>query len=302
MPTVALSTSWMSGRFVRPADFFSAGARLGLHAFEITSLAGPAFYDEVRPGDLVINSLHDPAPGGLAPGEMSRSDIRLSARDEEKRALAVTAARRSVDVAARYGASAVVLHLGHSAADAALHHRLEHVIDQGGAVAGPEAVALRAQLASQRTRHHEEHMAALMRSLDELIPYAAARHIRLGVENRRHIPSMPDFDEMQFLLAHYTDDAIGYWHDVGHAETVARAGFTPHADWLRAFGQRLVGMHLHDVIGFVDHRAPGTGCIDWRGLGALLPAHGLRTIELDPAVTPSEVESGIAHLKAVRWI
>lgn len=300
MPNVALSTSW-ADRFARPRAFFAAGFQIGVSAFEITSLAGAAFYDEICPGDYDIRSLHDPAPGGMSPGQMKRRDILLTSLDAESRALAVAAAKNSVDVSARYGARAVVLHLGQTEADPAPQNRLEELATQGEGD-GAEARAIRARMASQRTRRHEQRMAALMRSLDELIPYAAARHIRLGVENRRHVPSVPDFDELQFLLAHYTDDTIGYWHDVGHAETVARAGFTPHADWLRAFGQRLVGMHLHDVIGFDDHRAPGTGCIDWQGLGALLPANGLRTVELDPSVTPAEAQAGIAHLAAAGWI
>jgi len=301
MPNVALSTSWMSGRFAHPRDFFAAGAQLGVTAFELTSVAGAAFYDTFHPGDVDIQSLHDPAPGGMGPGEMKHAGLLLTAPDEERRSLAVSASKRSVDIAARYGAKAVVVHLGETEAELALHKRIEELAAQGQG-ASAAAAALRARLAGQRTVHDKERMAALMRSLDELIPYAAARHIRLGVENRRHIQSVPDFAEMQLLLAHYTDSAIGYWHDVGHAETVARAGFTPHADWLRTFGNRLIGMHLHDVIGFTDHRAPGAGCIDWQGLGALLPANGLRTAELNGAVTPAEAAAGIAHLQAVRWI
>ncbi len=301
MPRIALSTSWMNGRFVHPRDFVAAATQLGVAAFEITSTIGPAFYEQFQPGHLDIRSLHDPAPGQMGPGEMKNRDLLLTSLDDEKRSLAVATARRSIDIAARYGARAVVLHLGQTEADPALHDRLERLTEAGQG-ASPEADALRSLLSTQRAVHHRERMAALMRSLDLLIPYAAARGIRLGIENRRHVPSVPDFAEMHMLLTHYTDSTIGYWHDVGHAETVARAGFTPHANWLRSFGDRLIGMHLHDVVGFTDHRAPGAGCIDWEGLAAFLPANGLRTVELHHSIPSAAVTAGIAHLAAVGWI
>ncbi len=55
------------------------------------------------------------------------------------------------------------------------------------------------------------------------------------------------------------DESIGDWHDTGHAETPALLGLTPLVEWLQANGSRLIGLHLHDVIGMESHYAPGTG-------------------------------------------
>jgi sugar phosphate isomerase/epimerase len=301
VPDIALSTMWMQKRFERPCDFFTTAVEMGFRTFELTSVAGSSFNDDVHPGEFDIRSLHDPAPGGMEPGDMRKQDIVFTSLDEERRQQAVTVAKNSIDTAVRYGAKAIILHIGHSEADPALQDRLEMLCAAGG-IASPEAHDLMARLASGRMVRYEEHMDALMRSLDELVPYAAARDIRLGMENRRHIHEIPNFEEMARLLAHYPDSTIGYWHDVGHAETLANAGMTPHADWLRAYGSRVVGMHLHDVVGFTDHQAPGTGVIDWQGLASLVPSNGLRTAEIKGTISPEAVCVGVDQLLAQGWI
>jgi sugar phosphate isomerase/epimerase len=301
MAELALSTMWMRGRFQRPRHFFAAGVEMGFRAFELTSVAGPGFYEEIEPGEFTITSLHDPAPGDLGTGDLPKQDLVFTSLDEEKRKRAVGIAMRTVDVAARYGARAVILHIGRSEANPQWQGKLE-ALANAGCIASPEADAVRTRLVGERKDRYEQHLGALMRSLDGLVPYAAQRGVCLGIENRRHIHEIPNHEEVARLLAHYADPSFGYWHDVGHAETLAAVGLTPHADWLRAFGARLVGLHLHDVIGFTDHRAPGVGCVDWLGMAPLVPADGLRTAEISSEVAPADVCAGVQHLATVGWI
>lgn len=301
MAMVALSSMWMRGRFSDAREFFAAGRGMGFWSFEISSMQDGAFYDRIHPGDYTISSFHDPAPGVL--NGRVRGHLLLNAADEEERCLAVATTRRAIDVARRFAAQAVVLHLGASAADAGLQAELERLA-LAGEGASDAAQALRERLRLSRGDGLAE-MAALMRSLDELIPYAEKRDIRLGFENRRHIHEMPNFEEMQTLLAHYPQRTVGYWHDTGHAEAQARAGLTPHADWLRTFGDRLVGMHLHDLVissAFSDHEPPGGGVVDWQGLGKLAPQTGLRTLEVRSHTEPAAIASAIALLLALGWV
>jgi hypothetical protein len=78
----ALSSFWSSGRDWRLRDFFAAGAALGFDCFELSgTLRGhDTFYEEIRPGDFCLVSLHDPAPPlrgqtRLGSKELRRADI-----------------------------------------------------------------------------------------------------------------------------------------------------------------------------------------------------------------------------------
>ena len=307
MIDLALSSYWMRGRYERIGDFFRVGAELGLSAFEVSGLHIDTFYQDVRPGHFNIVSFHNPAPpqrGETVMGSQAarRADVVLTSLDGERRGQAVAAVKQCLDVASEFGARASVLHLGNTRAEPALEQQLKHVtLARRGA--GPEAESLRSRVLTERSLGRAERMDALRRSLDELIPYAASRGVRLGLENRP-ICQVPNFEDMGEILSWYADDAeaVGYWHDTGHAQVQEALGFTPQADWLRAYGQRLVGTHLHDEIEFGVHRAPGAGHVDWGRLASLLPPDALRVIEVDQTVTTQALRAGILCLGATGWL
>ncbi len=304
MPKLALSSFWARGRF-RPREFFQTGIELGFDGFEISGIRDDAFYDEIRPGDFKIVSLHDPAPcarGAAALGStgLRRADIVLTSLDEERRCQAVSIVTRSLDVAAEYGAQVVVLHLGLAGISSETAHRIKSLY-MSGEIASAQADDARAVFRSERAREHAERMQALGRSLEALIPVASERGVHLGLENRP-ICEVPNWDEMREILARYPEETVGYWHDTGHAETPALLGMMPQVEWLRAFRSRLMGLHLHDVIGLESHYAPGTGVVDWGGLARLVPADTLRVVEIEGSVSPEELRTGVEYLRATGWI
>jgi sugar phosphate isomerase/epimerase len=148
---------------------------------------------------------------------------------------------------------------------------------------------------------HRERMDALHRTLDELAKYASAYKIQLGLENRP-AHEITNFAEIGEILGWYPDDVIGYWHGTGYAQVQANLGFTPLADWLRAYASRIIGMHLHDARGVTNHHAPGSGNVAWCVLAPLAPSNVLRVLEVDHTVSPGAVRKGIAYLRKSRWI
>ena len=103
---------------------------------------------------------------------------------------------------------------------------------------------------------------------------------------------------------------MGYWHDTGHAEISAKLGFVKNQeDYLKEYGSRMIGIHLHDVVGFSDHRAPGTGEIDFSFLAKYLnssspeanqpPAEVIKAVEAHRCSTPEEVKMSVNYLKKV---
>lgn len=301
-PNLALSSFWMRGRWERVSDFIQAGVQAGLAAFEVSGLAGNAFYDEIHPGAFNIVSLHNPAPGAMRNKAMRLADIVLTSLDEERRRQAVAEALRSTDVAQRYGARVLVLHLGQTRADPELENHLKRLFAEGR-IASLEADAVRSRLVVERAHQRREWMAALRRSLDELIPYTVARGVRLGLENRPAV-EVPNWEDMGEILSWYSEDTVDYWHDTGHAQVQENLGITPHADWLRAYGHRLIGLHLHDAVGCEVHRAPGTGGVDWAGLAARVAWRGdniVRTVEVNHAVSEEALRAGVEHLRSTGW-
>jgi sugar phosphate isomerase/epimerase len=298
---ISLSTMWMKRRFERPRDFFLAGVEMGFTSFELTAVATPSFFDDIHPGEFTLTSIHDPLPCDIDSTGLRQCDIVFTSLDEERRQKAVEITKTTIDAAQRYGATAVILHVGQSDTDPSFEDALQQLL-LDGRIDSPEASAIRSRIMTERQYLHEERMAALMRSMDEVIPYASARSVCLGIETRRHIGEIPNFDEMLTLLSTYQDGAVGYWHDTGHAELQAVLGMTPHDEWLRSFGARVVGLHLHDCIGMEDHRAPGTGSVDWQGLVGLTATGGIRTAEIKSAVSGDDLCAGVEFLKQTGWI
>jgi sugar phosphate isomerase/epimerase len=142
-------------------------------------------------------------------------------------------------------------------------------------------------------------MRSVRRSLMELAEYAAQMGVRLGLENRFHYNEIPLPDELDDLLDLGGAEVLGYWHDVGHAQVLQHLGFGTHEEWLRRFAGpqgRVIGVHLHDVVGVTDHLAAGLGQVDWDMVARYLPAGALRTCEFQPFNSPQEVAAGLKLL------
>jgi sugar phosphate isomerase/epimerase len=73
-------------------------------------------------------------------------------------------------------------------------------------------------------------------------------------------------------------------------------GFYPQKAWLDRFSKRILGTHLHDVIGITDHYAPGLGEVDFKQLAGYLPVESFRTMEIQPHNTFEQVHTGLKIL------
>jgi len=102
----------------------------------------------------------------------------------------------------------------------------------------------------------------------------------LGLETRFHLHEIPNMDEMAELLNEVSESPVGYWHDVGHAEVQQQLGFSLHEEWLSRFKDRMVGIHLHDILGISDHHAPGKGDMNWEMVAKYLPPGIVKVCEI----------------------
>ncbi len=60
-----------------------------------------------------------------------------------------------------------------------------------------------------------------------------------------------------------------------------RLGFADRHAWFAANAGRTIGAHLHDVTGIGDHRAPGSGDVDWSYIAAGLGHLPRYTLEIN---------------------
>jgi sugar phosphate isomerase/epimerase len=300
---LSLSSCWRASSGMSGTELVDLFRSLGFEAMEVEYRLSPAQVREikscVRAGRIRVSSLHNYVP--KIEGEGSGSDggdrFLLSALDEEERRLAVDKTRRTLEWAARLGAPAVILHLGRVEGEVSQLPLLD--LFRAGMGESPEAERIRRALAENRARAAGPHMEQVIRSVCEIERLASDLGLRVGLENRYYYRQIPAPDELELLLSETDPRTVGYWHDVGHGQVMENLGLRRHSDHLEIAGDRLLGVHLHDLVGVDDHMAPGTGEFRFESLRAYWRP-GLATVmELHPRVTEGEVVRGREVLESL---
>ena len=291
---------WAKNRFSRMGEFVVKAQELGFTHIEANASLSPQMVDELIETSVPISSIHSPCPARLSSRGIPATNLALSSLDENERSEAIDFAKETIDLASRVGARAVVIHLGEVPIDLSLQDKLYWLCQQGQSFS-KEYSDIREQLVFERFSKASFHVDAAEESLEELGQYSQQRGIMLGLETRFYFHEIPSIDEMGRLLSGAEKGSVGYWHDVGHAEVQQRLGFAPHEEWLLRFKNRLIGVHLHDVLGISDHRVPGRGEVNWSMIAKYLPPGVIRVCEIGewnkeeylPGAIPFLQEKGI---------
>jgi sugar phosphate isomerase/epimerase len=291
----SLSTMWAKRNFASLKDFFIAARRLGFKKIELNHQITSAMLEVVDLKQNELSSIHEPCPADISVEILKQRDWMISSQDEECRRQGVLAVQRSIDLANDLGVSIIVVHAGNVHADLSLEKELRALFEAGKDETD-EYTSLKEKMIQNRASLAEARLEAVKKSLLDLLDYAARFSIRLGLENRYHWLDIPTLYEMERLLELGEPDQLGFVYDVGHAEVLARLGFFPHEEWLKRFASRILGVHLHDVIGVVDHYAPGLGEIDFNRVAAYIPKEAFRTCELHPSTTIEQVKDCLEFL------
>jgi len=270
---------WAKGRFSHMAEFVTKAKELGFTYIEANASITPRMLSELLETAVPIPSIHSPCPAVLSSRGIPASSLSLSSLDESVRMEAVIFTKQTVDLAASVRARAVVLHMGEVPIDLSLQDRLYKLHDRGYAQTKEYSQA-KDELIYQRISQVPPYLDAARKSLRELSQHSRQKGIMLGLETRFHFNEIPNMDEMAELLNEVSESLVGYWHDVGHAEVQQRLGFSLHEEWLSRFGDRMVGIHLHDILGISDHQAPGKGDMNWEMVANYLPPGIIKVCEI----------------------
>ncbi len=119
----------------------------------------------------------------------------------------------------------------------------------------------------------------------------------MGIENRIYIREIPSFEEIKIFLSNFHKKGVGYWHDTGHAYLLEKLGFAKHIDYLKTYNKHLLGIHLHDVKEFDDHKAPFTGEINFKKLIPYIKKDTIKVIEAHKPATAKEIISARKKLE-----
>lgn len=297
---LSLSTMWaQQERFASDmARFVEIARSAGYDAIEVSHATpeGP-FESLMKTPGVRLSSIHAPAPLVVDGSGRRNSSLNLASLDEDERRLAIAHTKRSVDLAAEAGARYVVVHLGSVGGEMFEEERRLRRLYDSGVRDGEEVAALRQRCIERRAMMAPAYLERAQWTLDELVTYASARGIVIGLENRLHYHEIPQVDEVSELLAPYPLDVAGYWHDIGHAEVQSRLGLVDCHAWLGQHRSRVIGAHLHDVDGLADHRAPGRGTVDWSYIADGLPAEAIRVFEIDQRQPEESLAAAVRYLE-----
>lgn len=275
--------------------------RAGFQDVELSFNLTREMVDEVaamsQKGRVRVRSLHNycPIPDGIPRHEALPDCLSIASVDEIEREQAVRFTQRTIDTARALNARAVVLHCGRVEGQDPTH-QMCRMLEQGLGNT-TEYTALRDEGVRERARLAPPYLNACLRSLEELEKYARNAGIYLGVETRFYYFEIPSLDETRQILDRFPGSYLRYWHDTGHAQAKEHLGFYGHREYLEACGRDMLGVHLHDVAGCRDHKAPLQGSFDFVGIRPYLHKETIKVIEVHYPATAEDVKKGRAYLE-----
>ena len=256
----------------------------------------PGILDAVDAGEIRISSLHNFCPLPMGVNYSAPNLYEFSAAKSRERELAHRYTLKTIEFAARLHAPAVVLHMG----SIEMRNYTDKLLGlmERKPPPGKKIERLSARLAQKREAKKEPFVERTHEMLRRLLPEAETRGIKLGVENRQALEELPLDSDFQFFFRDFPSPNVVYWHDTGHAQIKENLGFIHHAMHLESLRARLAGFHVHDVeFPGHDHRAPGTGTVDFAALKPLVKPEHIKVFEFSPNLNVEELKRGVAHVK-----
>jgi sugar phosphate isomerase/epimerase len=301
---IGLSTSWLTEREgITAQEIVGEMVDLGFRGVELEYRITERLYREMRPlilkEQLKVMSVHNflPLSDDISLSRASGDRFLLSSPEESERELAVRMTIRTIECAEDLGAAAVVLHLGKVDMEPE-NERLKNLFNHQRLDSSEGRRFLECKL-KERGEKRGPNLEGVLFSLDRLNREAQKRGILLGVENRYHFHEIPDFEEIGLILKRFSGGSIGYWHDIGHAHALEKLGFLEPGSLLRSYGPLTVGVHIHDAIGTDDHRAPGTGEVDFTSLTDGLRSTPIKVLEVHKKSDRLQLMRGKDMLKRI---
>ncbi len=298
---LGISTCWKSKEIRDGNTLIKEMLDLELDGLELEYRINSEMFNQMLPTLIEdrtkIFSIHNffPVPDVVPPDSGNGDVFLLSSENVDERTQAIKYTIKSIQSAVDLGSGAVVLHLGRTMIPTIKPKLIEFYNLK--MICSKPYVSFMKEAKKLRTEAKQKNFNCLLMSLEKVFREADKLGIKLGIENRYYFREFPDFDEIGFIFEKFEGAGIGYWHDTGHAKVNENFGIIGAAMYLEAYGDKLLGVHLHDVQGYTDHLAPGTGEINFDDITPYLKPDTLKIIEVHPQVTKNDLIKGIDFLK-----
>ncbi len=295
---LAISTSWNAFVYSDGRKLLFEIDKLGFKKIELSFNLSPEMVEQIFSLSVKlkidIDSLHNycPIPDGLSRMQALPDCYSLASSNNQERFLAIKYTKRTIETAERIGAKAVVLHCGRVGIDDFTRQLID--LYNQGFKDSESFIKLKEEMIRQRDLKSKDSLSRVLASLDELNTYAEKYKILLGIETRFYHSEIPDINEIGVILQKFRNSQIYYWHDTGHAQLMENLGFLKHKDFLDLYGDRLIGIHLHDIKGCQDHLPALGKNLDFRMFKPYLKADTIKVIE---AHQPASAQDLIKSLK-----
>ena len=283
---LSFSTCWNSGRHTDGGAMVDEILLLGFDTIEIShglkvSLL-PGIKRAFAEGRIKVSGVHNfcPSPVEVMIDAPDAYEFTSHRPHERERALALTL--KTIEFAAEFAASYVVLHLG-TVPMTKISKELTQMV-AAGLEHTPEYVRRKIKLIKVRESLSSFYCGRARTALGAIAEAAEKARVPVAVESRSSYEQVPSEREMLRILDDFPAPWVGYWHDFGHVQLKANLGLLDHHEWLSAAAPRLLGCHLHDVQWPQrDHRVPFQGSVDYDRLLPLIPHRAPLVWELSPS-------------------
>lgn len=266
------------------------------HGIRISLL--PGVLEAVEAGVIKISTVHNFCPLPMGVTHAAPNLFKFTSDDRRERENAWRYTFKTLETAARVGARLVVLHMG-AVEMKDYTDRLLELVEAGHRESSKyERLCMEAE--EKREARKDKPVQLAYEMLAQIAQEAANRGLMLGIENREAIEEIPFESDFPFLFRQFPGDTVRYWHDTGHAQIKENLGFIRHLMHLETMAPHLAGFHIHDVqFPGRDHRAPGTGTIDFAAIKPFVKPEHIKVFEFSPSLSVDEVRRGVEHIKTL---
>ena len=298
---LAFSTCWNNSRHTDGEPMIEEIVALGFNHIELshgmTVAKLPGIQKAYERGLFTCSGVHNyfPAPVEVMIDAPDAYEFTSHRPSDRQRALDMTF--RTLDIAAKFQARYLVLHMGSVPLNPQKWTKPLTQSVAAGRQRDPDFIKRKLAFVKKREKLGPLYFHRAIEALTTLAERAAEVGVKLAIESRSRFEDMPTEREMIALQDHFADNPwVGYWHDFGHVQLKHNLGLLDHVEWLEKISPRLIGGHVHDVQWPArDHRTPFSGTLDYATLLEFFPPGCPLVWELSPTRETAEIKAALDH-------